>query len=90
MAEYKDKPDFISAKEVARMLGISVKTAYKLWHKGELFGIRIRRTVRFKRSSVEALILSASNVDPIRQTAREMGRRKVGFRHLPPPSSSRN
>jgi excisionase family DNA binding protein len=51
----KRENEWLSLKEVAKRLGLTTNTIYKLCHTGELRAARVGRQWRIRRSDVEAL-----------------------------------
>jgi len=49
-------PPALTAKQVAQVLQIPVKTVYDLGVRGELPRVKIGRTVRFPKKQIEALL----------------------------------
>lgn len=49
-------PPALTAKQVAQVLQIPVKTVYDLGVRGELLRVKIGRTVRFPKKQIEALL----------------------------------
>ncbi|NNN12705.1 MAG: helix-turn-helix domain-containing protein [Acidimicrobiaceae bacterium] len=50
--------EWLGSKETAEMLGISLRTIYRLVDDGQLPAYQIGRVIRFKRDEVEAFIES--------------------------------
>lgn len=50
---FKDYPDVVSAKEVAEMVGIGLKKAYRLLRTGEIRAFRCGNT--FKAAKIEVI-----------------------------------
>ena len=51
-----DSKDLLSAKEVAKMLSLSVKTVYSYAHRGLIPHVRIQSSVRFLKSEILAWV----------------------------------
>jgi excisionase family DNA binding protein len=76
------------------LLGVSAKLIYRLFHRGELEGVKVAGAVRIHRSSVEAYLSAHSNkkpappieIAPPQPTPRPKRRRRSSesFRFLPP------
>ncbi len=50
--------EWLGSKETAELLGISLRTTYRLVDDGQLPAYQIGRVIRFKRDEVEAFIES--------------------------------
>jgi excisionase family DNA binding protein len=88
----------MTAAEAAAMLGVSAKLVYKLYHRGELEGVKVAGAVRIHRASVDDYLSKHSNakpappvevpVTPPQPTQRPKRRRRsagaAGFQFLPP------
>ncbi len=86
----------LTAAEAAAMLGVSAKLVYRLFHRGELEGVKVAGAVRIHRASVDAYLSAHSNkkpaplveVPPQQPTPQPKRRRRTarseGFRFLPP------
>lgn len=60
----KDFEPFITAREAAEMLGYALQTVYNKSSSGELPSYRIGRTLRFRRSELEELVVRGGLVEP--------------------------
>jgi excisionase family DNA binding protein len=55
----RDEEGWLSTREAARQLGVTVRTLYRLVDGGELAAYRIGRVFRIKQSDLEAFLESA-------------------------------
>ena len=59
------KSDWLTVRQAARQLGnVSTKLVYKLFHAGELAGVKVAGTVRIRAASVAAYLEAHSNQKP--------------------------
>lgn len=56
-------PDLMTADEVAKAFRVSDQTVYRWGETGKLDQIRIGKTIRFRRSDVEALLAPATDAE---------------------------
>lgn len=56
-----EAPVVFTVREAAAYLRIGRNQAYELVRRGELFGVRIGRSVRIPRSAIEAMLSPKSN-----------------------------
>jgi excisionase family DNA binding protein len=47
------QPEYLSVREVAELLGVSVRTAYTLVTSGEIPAVRVRSLWRIQRTALE-------------------------------------
>ena len=69
----------LTVKDVATKLACSTATIYRLYHEGELTGIRIRNSVRFTQTDV------TSYIEANRHTPK---RERIILTRQPPPAES--
>src|SRR5262245_33561938 len=77
-------PCFITVAAAADMLGVSVKTVYKLFHDKQLRGIKVGSAVRIDRQSVLDYIRCHENMPPAGE-APEPATESEGPAEAPPP-----
>lgn len=53
--------EYVTADEVAQLFRVSPQTVYRWAAKGILTGIRVERTIRFKRVEVDELLAKAAS-----------------------------
>lgn len=66
--KFRDLPDALSAKELAQVLRVNVKTVYKLIRTGEIPAVRVGREYRVAKGTL---------VDYLRSTERKAGNKYV-------------
>jgi excisionase family DNA binding protein len=56
--EFRDLPDktLLRVNDVARFLGVSLKTIYRWYHLGEIRGAKIKGSLRIYRASIVQLL----------------------------------
>jgi excisionase family DNA binding protein len=55
----RDEAEWLSTREAARQLGVTVRTLYRLVDAGELAAYRIGRVFRIKQTDLEAFLDNA-------------------------------
>ena len=58
---FKEYPDILTIPQVAKALGIGTKAAYTLVNSHQLGAIRVGRTIKVPKFSLEEFIKSARN-----------------------------
>lgn len=58
---FKEYPDILTIPQVAKALGIGTKTAYTLVNNHQLGAVRVGRTIKVPKFSLEEFIKTARN-----------------------------
>lgn len=58
---FKEYPDILTIPQVAKALGIGTKAAYDLVNKHQLGAIRVGRTIKVPKFSLEEFVRTARN-----------------------------
>lgn len=58
---FKDLPDILTIPQVAQALGIGLKAAYALVNENKLGAVRVGRSIKVPKFSLEEFVKSARN-----------------------------
>jgi excisionase family DNA binding protein len=58
---FKDSPDILTIPQVAQALGIGLKAAYALVNDNKLGAVRVGRSIKVPKFSLEEFVKSARN-----------------------------